>query len=324
MTALLHSARRQDGQRAVLTKTFTPTDTIAFGNVKTFDIENVDFNDFDDMVMILEWLETEPHRALIRGEAIAPGPAQHRLLRDQPDGRKQTIRAVDGGLSWLMLDVDKAPVPPGLAQTNQARLDYLRTYLPPEFRDVTTYYQWSSSAGLDGWQMLSAHFYFWLDEPLKCANLHARSLKGDWRNLVDPAPFTANQVHYTAAPIFVDRPDPVGSRSGVITGGQATVALKPWIEPYRPRPVYSARTMQALKPGASFSAAVAEIGAPHYHLPLLKAISHYVAITPAMQRDRSECLQAIEQACVGSGRNYITSSYLQRVYDDAERKFGAA
>lgn len=323
MTCLITSAER-NGTRPVLTKTVRANEIVPFSNVKTFDLDNIAFNDFDDMATILQWLETEPHRALIRGEAILPGPSQPRLLHDQPDGRVATIIPVEDGLNWIMLDVDKAPAPADLADSNEARLAYLRSYLPPIFRDVTTYYQWSSSAGLDGWQMLSAHFYFWCDERQLCQNLHKRADKGDWRNIVDPAPFTPNQVHYTAAPIFDGRHDPVSEhRSGVLSGALATVDLKPWIAPYVPRPVYSARMLQALAPGASFERAVNEIGRPHYHLPLLRAIAHYVAITPQMQRDRSSCLESIEQACIGSARSYINSSYLKRVYDDAERKFGA-
>lgn len=322
MTALLHAAARRDGSRAILTKTFTATEKIDFGNVKTFDIENIEFRDFDDMAMILTWLETEPHRALIRGDAVAPGPNQPRLLRDQVDGRTATIKPVEGGLHWIMLDVDKAPCPPDLADTNEARLAYLLTYLPPVFHDVTCYYQWSSSAGLDGWQVLSAHFYFWCDSPQMCDNLHKRSDKGDWRNLVDPAPFTPNQVHYTAAPVFDGRADPVPQRSGVYRGSRDTVSLAPWVAPFKPRPVYSARVMQALKPGATFSTAIAEIGQPNYHLPILRAIKLYVVITPLLKRDKFACLATVEHACAGSGRDYIDSAYLSRLYDDAERKFG--
>jgi hypothetical protein len=313
MTCLLHSPR------AVLTKTVTANEVIPFSNVKTFDLENVEFQSFDDMATILTWLEGEPHRCLIRGEAIAPGPAQHRLLRDQVDGRRATIKPVADGLHWVMLDVDKAPAPAGLADTNEARLAYLLSYLPPVFHDVTTYYQWSSSAGLDGWKVLSAHFYFWCDERQLCSNLHRRADKGDWRNIVDPAPFTPNQVHYTAAPIFEGRENPVGQRSGILKGERDTVDLKPWLEPYRPRPVISAAERSS---GISFTAALNEIGKPHYHLPLLRAIAHYIAITPTMQRDRLFCLDAVENACQGSGRSYINNHYLRRVYDDAERKFG--
>lgn len=324
MTALLHSALRRDGTRAVLTKTVTATEVIQFGNVKTFDLDNIEFHGFDDMATILEWLEGEPHRALIRGNAINPGPSQPRLLRDQTDGRRATITPVAEGLNWIMLDVDKAPAPADLADTNEARLAYLLSYLPPVFRNVTTYYQWSSSAGLDGWKMLSAHFFFWCDTPQECGNLHKRSDKGDWRNLVDPAPFTPNQVHYTASPIFDGREDPVGAvRSGVLKGTQDTVALAPWVAPFKARPVYSARVLQALQPGTTFNAAIAEIGTPHYHLPLLRAIAHYVAITPPLSRDRTYCLNTVELACRGSGRSYIDARYLERVYDDAERKFGA-
>lgn len=324
MTCIITAAQRRDGNRPVLTKIVNANEVIPFSDVKSFDLENVTFESFDDMALVLKWLETEPHRALIRGQALIPGPAQPRLLRDQADGRVATIVPVAEGLHWIMLDVDKAPAPADLADTNEARLAYLLSYLPPEFRNVTTYYQWSSSAGLDGWNMLSAHFYFWCDERQQCQNLHKRSDKGDWRNIVDPAPFTPNQVHYTAAPIFNGREDPVGERrSGVLKGERDTVDLKPWVAPFVPRPVYSARVLQALAPGASFTRAVNEIGKPHYHLPLLRAIAHYVSITPFGQRDRETCLGAIEEACIGSGRGYINSSYLKRVYDDAERKFGA-
>lgn len=319
MTAFLRSSSGQP-----LTKTVTPTEIRQFSEVKTFDIENIEFTSFDDMATILDWLGGEPDRALIRGNAIQPGPRQPRLLRDQSDGRKANIVPVPDGLRWIMLDIDKVPAPHDLADTNEARLAYMRSYLPVEFREATTYYQWSSSAGVRGWDIMSAHFFFWLDAPKLCKTLHTRSDKGDWKNQVDPAPYTPNQIHYTARPIFEGCIDPVDGRSGVLRGTGDTVALSPWTPPYKPRSVYTASAREALTPHASFNDHIREIGEMgHYHLPILRAISHYVAITPSLRRNKEFCLSKVAEAAAGAGREYINEQYYQRLYHEAEYKFGA-
>jgi hypothetical protein len=106
----------------------------------------------------------------------------------------------------------------------------------------------------------------------------------------------------------------------VLDGERETVALEPWVKPYRPRPVYTARTREVLNPGAGFEELLAEIGMPHFHYPILRSIAHYVAITK--DRDRDYCLDRVREAAAFAPRDYIDTTYLTRLYDDAEAKFG--
>jgi hypothetical protein len=126
------------------------------------------------MVAILTELERHPHVAIVRGDPVKAATHAQRLIRDQPNGTKATLMAREGGLSWVMIDLDKVPAPADLT-TSDERLRYLRSILPEPFREARCYYQWSSSAGTKGWEMLSAHLWFWLDKPIECANLKDRT-----------------------------------------------------------------------------------------------------------------------------------------------------
>jgi hypothetical protein len=130
------------------------------------------------------------------------------------------------GTDWVMLDIDNVPAPPGITPYSLAAIVWLvANKLPVEFRDVTCYYQFSSSAGVcdaNGKLLksgLCAHLFFFLDRrvpgKMLAAYLRQECLtsgfytidnnKGGVATLtygIDPAPIrSAVQLHYVANPI---------------------------------------------------------------------------------------------------------------------------
>jgi hypothetical protein len=323
MATLLRACAKKRGEaRPFLAKIMTADKVYDFGDVYRYDMTPLTFESFDDMVQIIEALKSEAEYCIIRGDAIQPGPEQRRLLRDQADGAKATITASEGQ-SWIMLDIDKRPAE-GDLRTNEERLEFIVSKLPPEFRDTTYYYKWSSKAGRDGWNYLSCHLWFWLEEPQTCANLHKRASRGgDWYGMVDPSVFTPNQIHYTSSPLFDGIADPCeGFRSGVVRKALTAAPVRTWIEPYRPRPVMTNRQLEARKPGQQTAELLNEIGLPFYHESIRKVLANYVSVVPRLLWDREPLFAEIMQRA--SVRSYVDRDYLERLWDGAVFKFWRA
>lgn len=288
-------------------------------------------HDVDNIHALSTWLsvlEDMPDHALVRGRVVeGRDPFCIRRTLHTSTNQEGNFEPVPGGLPWVMLDIDKLPVASLGLTTNEERLAHVISILPPEFQDATFHYQWSSSAGLDGWQTLSAHLWFWLDEPWPCRTLYERIEYGDWRDFdIDPAPFTVNQLHYTAAPIFDGIDDPLGTiRSGLIQGARDEVTLTPWVREVPAPQTFTAEEREQRFPGAGFEELLAEIG-PNYHRPILRAVAHYIAVTqrPDIFWLADRVREAIWQAAPGRNRkeDYADARYLDRVIHGALRKFG--
>lgn len=74
------------------------------------------------------------------------------------------------GCSWLMIDFDDLALPDHIASTSRGAIEHIIKSLPPEFHDVSYFYQFSASAGVlkaDGTPLkhgLNVHVFFWLDK----------------------------------------------------------------------------------------------------------------------------------------------------------------
>jgi hypothetical protein len=326
MGALLRSCPVKRGDpRPYLAKIMTPDKVYDFGDVYRYDMTPLDFQSFDDMAAILDVLKDDPERCVIRGDVIKAGPCQRRLLRDQADGGKATI-VPSPGQHWIMLDIDKRPAE-GDLHTNEDRLEFLISTLPPEFHDATYFYKWSSKAGRDGWDYLSCHFWFWMDEAQTCANLHKRSSRGgDWYCKVDPAVFTPNQIHYTSSPLFAEVEDPcAGFRSGIVRKSLDAAPVKAWVEPYQPRAVYTAKQREERSPGKQTTELLDEIGFPYYHEAIRKVLAHYISVVPRTLWNEDWLFAEVKNRAMGSGRGYLAAGeiddYLRRLWDGAVFKF---
>ncbi|MDH7971067.1 hypothetical protein QH494_02640 [Sphingomonas sp. AR_OL41] len=334
MTTLLNTVAFRDGDPLpLLTKTFRQDgDEITkrdYDNAALFDAERLDVENIDDLSAALQWLEQEPTRCLVRGETVTGTRRIRRTLADTVQHGPAKLRAAPTGLRWVMLDFDKLPVASLELEDERRRLQYLVSCLPAEFWGASYHYQWSASAGVRGWDTLSAHLWFYLSEPWLCRTLYERFANGgDWQNCeVDPAPFTPNQIHYTASPIFEGMVDPVTSRSGLVRGDRDEVTLCPWIKPVVPAPQFTPREHYALFGLARFEELLAEIG-PDYHRPILRAAAHYYSVVQEPDEDycRSAIENAIHQGIHGknSKADYLKRSYLDRVLRGAASKFGGA
>lgn len=323
-------------KRARLTKKFSCD---VSGNITKSDydraylytVQSVDVTSIDDLADALSWLETQPYSCIVRGETIGEVDVNQKIRRalvNDPEKGPATIRPVAKGRQWVMLDFDKLPVASLNLTTEAERLEYLVSLLPPEFQGVTYYYQWSASAALDGWVTLSCHLWYWLTEPWLCRDLYERFATGDWSACeVDPAPFTVNQPHYTAAPIFDGMADPVEHRSGIVRHDRDAVLISTWFKPVEPAPTISNREHYELFGLSRFDDLLADIG-PHFHRPILRAAAHYVNVvgTDDLDNLRERLIDAIHAAPSGRNRkaDYLDRHYLDRVIQGAVRKFGRA
>jgi len=316
-----------------LNKTLTWTDTgwskSDYANAYLFNTVCNSVASIDELSLWLRAMETHPTCAVVRGRLVA-GRDEVNIRRTlctfaSPEGN---FEAVPGGLPWMMLDIDKLPVASLGLTTNEDRLAHLISLLPPEFQNVTFHYQWSSSAGLGGWDLLSCHLWFWLAEPWHCRDLYERFDRGDWQACeVDPAPFTPNQIHYTAAPKFIGADDPLGTdRSGLVRGERDAVTISPWVREVSPRGVFTPEEREQRFPGAGFAELLDEIG-PSYHRQILRAVAHYIAVTaePDIEWLIERLTETIWAAPWGknSKHDYVDRRYLDRVIRGAITKFGA-
>jgi hypothetical protein len=188
-----------------------------------------------DLHSLLAMLENDPRACIIRGYP-APGVDVAESVRRMKYPDKDTNNKIwieeREGQPWILVDLDKVPVPDGIDPITDptASLEYLiANCLPPELRDVTCVWQWSSSTGMQGHGLLSAHFWFWLDRPMTGAGLKRWFLSNDWLrshdNHIDMALFNEVQPHYTAAPVFEGVDNPIGQRTGLRKGSRDQAAL---------------------------------------------------------------------------------------------------
>lgn len=297
--------------------------TTPYEYAKLFHFETIDVASIDDVANVVAGIEGSASAAIVRGEALRPSAVKgsRRLLYD--DGEPATFRAPIDGLQWLMIDMDKREAPHDLHPDD--RLDFLLSQLPACFHDASVYYQWSASAGLHGWDLLSAHFWFWLDEPWFCKDLRDRFEVGDWQDSgVDLRLFSPVQLHYSAAPIFEGRADPLGSeRSGLIRRARNDVAVPAWQVPpvVKRKPMVDYTGPENFKRFDELLSAIGTTGS--YHEPIMRVAAHYFAT----KRDPDPVFlrEALREACSGAPRKYLQGraleKYLTSIIQTADRKF---
>mgnify|MGYP003635560251 CR=1 FL=1 len=197
-----------------------------------FRLETYEASNLEQLSALLLRLEDDPSRLIIRDQALAGVDVTHPVRRKKADALRPPQEApfVDKPISWLMLDVDKQPLPPDIdlvAQPLEA-IEHLITQLPVEFHNCSIHYQLSGSAGVNYVDRVSAHLVFWLDKPTTSARLKewAKAVNSEHR-LIDDALFNPVQPHYTSKPSFpAEYTDPfAGRRSGLIKKAQAAVTI---------------------------------------------------------------------------------------------------
>lgn len=310
----------------------------SYDDAYRFDVVEEPVASIHDLAAVLRVLEDMPTSCVIRGRRRPGVPLEgiFRRLRDRPahDGRPAERATFDETVvPWLMLDVDGLPAHP--EWTNEQRLAHVIDSLPECFHGATYYYQWSAGAGLDGWQTLRVHLWFWLDQwsEDRCSKIKEQALTEAWP--VDYSLMNPVQIHFTAAPIFDGCDDPLaGIRSGLVVGDRDEVSIPAMVvdEPVpSPSLVTSpakvlAGQLRGNRASKGFEAMLAAIG-PRYHEPIRDAAASYIG-TYGREADlvelRARLVDAIHAGEVGASNkaDYLAPAYLDNVINGAARKFG--
>lgn len=174
--------------------------------------------DLPALAALLDQMLGDKHGCVIRGrirEGVDRDTHAH-LFNKQGHIVRKLLAFEDVPHHWIMLDVDNfEPEADPVQDPEAAILEYIESELPPEFQEVDFYWQLSNRAGFS--RALKAHLWFWLETPYDSDTL--REWAGSLQLNVDRSLFNPVQVHYTAAPVFIDSArDPVPRRSGYHEG----------------------------------------------------------------------------------------------------------
>jgi hypothetical protein len=269
-----------------------------------FSAEAVPVTGIHDIAELLHRLEDQRDACVIRGEP----------LPETDLSRTRRKKAEKGGAfaetprRWMMVDIDgTVPLPPGCSvlgnpvEAARVVLDVLVAHAP-ELEGVTAAVQFSASAALDemaegalavsehtgrryDWSGVvkpgvSANVWFWLATPRGEAELKRWTAKVAAAGLKLDANMTQTvNVHHVAAPVFSPLlHDPlVGRRTVLIEGSQDEAELDiPDRAPPRANAAENGEGTNA-HAGRGYRGHLDAIGPDGFHLPLLRAISAYVA-----------------------------------------------
>jgi len=213
------------------TKTHAPAETVPYRAGKWFAAESHTVASLADLAALITELEGDPRAFIVRGRLTNDRTDARRVRRTyRPDEETPHPAIEPADHRWLCGDLDGAAAPSWLDPADPASLRRavrwaVEKYLPPEFRGVACFYQWSSSAGVKPWSELRLHLWFLCDRPVCDVGVKA------W---LKPCPLDGSlyqpvQPHWCAAPLFKGgRPDPLppGLRSGLLDG-EPEVQLPP-------------------------------------------------------------------------------------------------
>jgi hypothetical protein len=203
-----------------------------YANEKLFRVRTIRLGGFAELASCLGRLCRQHHAFVVRGEPL-PGTDREktrRLVHDDPEtGDCATFAPTPR--HWFAVDIDKVTAPSltDVAGDPDDAIDYLIGLLPPELRDASCWWQFTTSQGLPGGEdALNARLWFWSRVPLDDAGLvrwAAAANKAAGRKLIDPVLYRPVQPHYVASPIFEGMSDPVPRRCGIRRGLEEEVSL---------------------------------------------------------------------------------------------------
>jgi hypothetical protein len=204
---------------------------IGYDKLRYFHYKYCEIDSLDDFAKLaLEWLATQPNRFIIRGQ-LKPGLSgwQRRLWHDDvKSGDPATIECPPR--RWIVLDVDAARVPAGLAAPDkvaEAGYHIRDNLLPPYFRGVRCVAAATPSSGRKGPCTAHLRLFFVLKEAADNEALRLWSVGlSEKFKAIDPTVMRPMQPIYTARPIFRGCSDPVPSwgRVRILDGFEEEVA----------------------------------------------------------------------------------------------------
>jgi predicted P-loop ATPase len=188
----------------IATKVWTGDTCKAYDLGYRFEHINLPVDSIYSLARSLEAL-TENY-VVIRGQVKDGAPEEIRRTFKREDSWIETCPQ-----QWVCLDFDKTSVTFDPAMPDVS-VRQLVTSLPEGLREATCYWKLSSSQHKHN--TFRGHLWFWLDRPYS-----DRELKTATKGIgCDPSLFSPVQPHYVAKPIFLDRPDPLPIRSGILKG----------------------------------------------------------------------------------------------------------
>jgi len=199
-----------------------------------YEYKFADCHTVDDLHELLSGIANEPSLCIIRGQ-LKPGWGTTSVTRKK-SAEDSPFRENPDGVSFAMMDFDKIPIPDWLPTDLDYYLEYLVSLLPEYLHNVSYVYQWSSSAGMDGWETLRCHIWFWLEEPRTDSQmvLWAKSINlAAGKNIVDESTLRTVQPNYTASPIFNNNiTDPLmGKRIGLVRKSKGAALIPIMVVP---------------------------------------------------------------------------------------------
>ena len=209
-----------------------------------------------------------------------------RLLYDNPEkGTKATIQLDAIGKHLIMLDFDDVDNPAAIQPTVTDIERLIVARLPPEFHNSSFFYQFSSSAGVYGWNPFKIHLFYWTTTPWPDADL--RDWAKAWNEKIgskwlDDRVMLSSQINYIADPLFVGMDDPLGDdRWDFVKKTNDTVDLQAIVRTGRPASSWIASLATVHTPAeiqARLEEKLAQIGVGgNYREPLMAAIGFYIA-----------------------------------------------
>ncbi|WP_322893488.1 MULTISPECIES: virulence-associated E family protein [unclassified Yoonia] len=331
-TDLLTVLTSTDGASATKTFTFNQdtqdVEKQSYGRGYTFAVDQTVISSIHDLNTCLIEMQDLKESFLIRGE---PKPGidmrkSRRLLH--PCSKNGDPATFDSAARrWFCVDFDGIEQPDfvDVVDDPDGAVEYLMTFLPDEFQDVTCVWQFSSSQGMKPGQ-ISCHLFFYSENPLSDDDLDRWSSNlnaGHGCKVVDPAVYRAVQPLYVAAPIFNGMSDPLPHRVGLRQGLEDTVSVViPDVETPLPLEMVSAGSY-GRDPGAGYAARLDQIGGVGgFHKTILAAIGSYFSDTekPDANSLKADIRLAVTNSDAG-GRSfadierYMTDKFLDDMID---------
>lgn len=272
-----------------------------------------------------------PNMLLIRGQPeprLDLGSPLRRLGGGDGSNFQGNFRTPPTGRLYVLIDFDKVPLPEGLElrpETVMDVVDYLVKLLPNEFHNVTYHGQLSSSAGIYGVKVVSAHVWFWLTKPVPDYELKRWGKfvnSGPLGNLIDSALFQHVQAHYTANPTFVGMEDPFPERSWLIEKEFDSVDIVlPPTKPTEATVATGGSSGLSHAQGGGFEHHISRIGdhpgGGGFHGPIRDAAASYVGTHGAEGTDPEALYQLLRDRTLAADRRH---HHEQEVLDRASRE----
>lgn len=297
-------------------KQFSKTATDAKVNVRGYDAgflytvpEPIGVSSIEELSAVLTEAERHPMALVIRGAPVSVDLIDKDVTRTGSGEGGHFVgnfQTPSQGRHYLEIDVDKLPLPKGWT-LNPASIskicEHIVLQFPPEFHEASYHWQLSSSAGVFDKSKVSAHFWFWLVQPVPDGDLktwakHVNAVAGI--KLIDHSLFQHVQAHYVAAPLFKGMTDPFPTRSGLVTKAFDSVDLQ------LPAPAAVSQTVSVAfsgtfntSGGSGFDYHLSQIGdhpgGDGFHMPIVQAAASYVSEHGAQGTDVEALFTAIQQ-----------------------------